>query len=620
MVDNLIGQMKDTRTVATNAYNRQNDHFTKADMCDCIVTQGQFIDHYHSNSGEHRFGFLNGGQATKKVGRLQYLCVSNYLGFLKQLAEVQSQRAQGAEGAHPTFVNEYGNHKGENVAPLFLDLDWKIPYGDAQFDRIKKTFDHPALKKDIFDDVVRVVVSVLDQYIDSTDPEDTRRYWKFTVTCPNRLRFYADGIKFGGHVRAEQRKNELGESVGGPLLSKEHLRRMAMLIAEALTKDKRIGHVLDWLQVVDPAPLAAQGMRLPREFKGKETKPERFCEKCYPLWVAQGSEMEDAVRLKNARTYASGCWCNETQIGLRKKVHHVPTRCYSYQDRDEERLQELSGTSTDHMLRTLTRLSIWTRFLTQEEADQQHNGGKFQLNKQKLTQDMEELQEALALTKKTVHIKQERTCGANTDGDGVAIKIKKPTGSKKRKFPAEPGVKQAVEWQEKPMTTEQRAQLGTFVRLLFPHYKEEVDAGMLSCPPGGKIYRLTLKGNGRTRCLNKPSVDGDIKHAEGNPTYIIITANGLTQRCRSPNAASECRTMKCLHFKSDVRGWYRHDLTERRLAAKLVMWLYPGATQMPKFKRVFEGYQPEYHAPVANPGFRRKPKRRCPPSFNSNKT
>ncbi len=613
MVDNLIGQMTDTKTVATNAYNRQNDHFTKADMCDCIVTQGQFIDHFHSNSGEHRFGFLNGGQATKKVGRLQYLCVKDtrYLDFLKQLAEVQSQRALRAEGAHPTFVNEYGNHAGENVAPLFLDLDWKIPYGDAQFDRVKKTFNHPALKQDIFDDIVRVVVSVLDQYIVGT-PEDKKRYWTFTVTCPNRLRFYADGIKFGGHVRAEQRKNELGESVGGPLLSKEHLQAMALLIAEALTKDKCIGHVLDWLEVVDPAPLSAQGMRLPREFKGKETKEERFCEKCYPVWVALDGEMKnDEERLKNARTYGSGCWCKETQIGLRKKVHHVPTRCYSYTGRDEERLQELSGTSKEHMLRTLTRLSIWTRFQTQAEADQQHNGGKFQLNKPQLTRDIEELQETLALTKKAVSIKQVRTCGANTDGDGVAIKIKKSTGSKKRKFPAETGVKQAVEWQEKPMTTEQRTQLGTFVRLLFPHYKEEVDAGMLSCPPGEKIYRLTLTGNGRTRCLNKPLVNGEIvPHAEGNPTYIILTEHGFTQRCRSPNAASECQSKeKCLKFKSDQRGWYRHDLTERRLGAKLVMWLYPGATQMSKFDRVFEDYQPEYQAPVANPGFRRKPKR-----------
>ena len=577
--------MKDSDIVARNAYNKENDDFEADQMVRTLLFQSSLISRYHKASGKHWFGYLNGGQFMKETkDRLKYLCVpdAQYNKFIGELAERQYLRTIKHYDAHSTHLNEYGNKSGANVAPLFLDLDWTVPYktlgnaNNVRFNSTTKTFQHPALKKEIFDDIIRVVVSVLDRYVDGTTAHK-KEYWKFSVTCPNRLRFYEHGIKFGGHLRAEQRKTETGESIGGPLLSKENLKNVATLIAHALTKDTTLGPLLDWFEVVDPAPLSAQGMRLPREFKGKETKKEKYCTGCYPLWVdpAFTVEPDEAKRLVNVRALSTGCWCNDTHIGLRKKVCHVPVACYSHDERDDESLQELTAPTKLAMFRTLTRLSIWTPYLTQNEADKGHNNGSFRINETALLEDVQDLPPN---TKK----KEIRICGADEDGNGVSLTVK--ISGKKRKtltWGKEPGIKQTV-WQSKEMTTHQIEMLGRLIRTIFPHYGNEVDARTLSCPPGGKIYRLTLKGTGCSRCLNKPRVLGEVvppPHADGNPTYIIITDRGFSQRCHSPNVKSECRTNKaCKQFRSDNRGWRRQDPEEMLLSAKVQIWLYPECT------------------------------------------
>ena len=547
-------------------YNPPNAEFTDPS----VKFQSLWYTHRQNpNVGSRRFGVLNGGCENNF-----YVPDSEYPIFIAELAERQSQRAKSSPAAFLTFVNELGNAAGEKMAPLFLDFSWEVPY--KTLGNANNTFQHPALKKEIFDDIIWVVVSVLDRYVDGTTAHK-KEYWKFSVTCPNRLRFYEHGIKFGGHLRAEQRKTETGESIGGPLLSKENLKNVATLIAHALTKDTTLGPLLDWFEVVDPAPLSAQGMRLPREFKGKETKKEKYCTGCYPLWVdpAFTVEPDEAKRLVNVRALSTGCWCNDTHIGLRKKVCHVPVACYSHDERDDESLQELTAPTKLAMFRTLTRLSIWTPYLTQNEADKGHNNGSFRINETALLEDVQDLPPN---TKK----KEIRICGADEDGNGVSLTVK--ISGKKRKtltWGKEPGIKQTV-WQSKEMTTHQIEMLGRLIRTIFPHYGNEVDARTLSCPPGGKIYRLTLKGTGCSRCLNKPRVLGEVvppPHADGNPTYIIITDRGFSQRCHSPNVKSECRTNKaCKQFRSDNRGWRRQDPEEMLLSAKVQIWLYPECT------------------------------------------
>ena len=513
-------------------YNPPNAEFTDPS----VKFQSLWYTHRQNpNVGSRRFGVLNGGCENNF-----YVPDSEYPIFIAELAERQSQRAKSSPAAFLTFVNELGNAAGEKMAPLFLDFSWEVPY--KTLGNANNTFQHPALKKEIFDDIIWVVVSVLDRYVDGTTAHK-KEYWKFSVTCPNRLRFYEHGIKFGGHLRAEQRKTETGESIGGPLLSKENLKNVATLIAHALTKDTTLGPLLDWFEVVDPAPLSAQGMRLPREFKGKETKKEKYCMNCYPR---EG----DAVMCSGP--------CGEKC----EKVCHVPVACYRFDERDDESLQELTGTTKEHMHRTLTRLSIYTQYSTQAEADEHHNGGHFKTNTSRLLQNWQEIAAPENV--------ENRICGADVNGDGIS-RLLEIQGSTEKPFTprteyitkriAGVSTKEEVLWTKKNLNIQQIQDLHNLVRSVFPHYGDDVEARELHFTPqldpfrAPDQFRLRLRGSNITKCLQNDNDGTVVSHVE--ETYILFTKDGIFQKCCKSGCQKETTKKEVSKKEGKTQSWDR---------------------------------------------------------------